>query len=60
MSVMSEIHMEIVDMLEAGDRPIKIATLLNIPLNIPLNMVYDVLDQLNETENYSPFETVNS
>lgn len=56
MSVMSEIHQEITDMLEAGDRPIKIATLLNIPLN----MVYDVLDQLNETENYSPFETVNS
>ena len=56
MSVMSEIHMEIVDMLKAGDRPIKIATLLNIPLS----MVYDVLDELNETENYSPFETVNS
>ena len=56
MSVMSEIHQDIVEMLEAGDRPIKIATLLNIPLN----MVYDVLDQLNETENYSPFETVNS
>lgn len=56
MSKMSEIHQDIVDMLEQGDRPIKIATLLNIPLN----MVYDVLDQLNETENYSPFETVNS
>jgi hypothetical protein len=56
MSVMSEIHQEIIDMLEAGDRPTKIAILLNIPLN----MVYDVLDQLNETENYSPFETVNS
>jgi hypothetical protein len=53
---MSEIHMEIVDMLEQGDRPIKIATLLNIPLN----MVYDVLEQLEATEEYSPYETVNS
>ena len=56
MSVMSEIHMEIVEMLEAGDRPIKIATLLNIPLN----MVYDVLEDLEASEEYSPFETVNS
>jgi hypothetical protein len=53
---MSEIHQDIVDMLEAGDRPIKIATLLNIPLN----MVYDVLAQLQATDEYSPFETVNS
>lgn len=56
MSAMSELHMEIVDMLEAGDRPIKIATLLNIPLNI----VYDVLEELEATEEYSPYETVNS
>ncbi len=56
MSYMSEIHMEIVEMLEEGDRPIKIATLLNIPLN----MVYDVLEQLEANEEYSPFETVNS
>lgn len=53
---MSEIHQEIVDMLEQGDRPIKIATLLGIPLN----MVYDVLEQLEEEEMYSPFDTVNS
>ena len=56
MSVMSQMHQEIVDMLEAGDRPIKIATLLNIPLN----MVYDVLEDLEATEEYSPFDTVNS
>ena len=48
--------MEIVEMLEAGDRPVKIATLLNIPLN----MVYDVLEDLEASEEYSPFETVNS
>ena len=53
---MSEIHQDIVDMLEAGDRPIKIATLLNIPLN----MVYDVLEQMEASEEYSPYDTVNS
>jgi hypothetical protein len=56
MSVMSELHIDIVDMLEAGDRPIKIASLLNIPVS----MVYDVLEELQATEEYSPFETVNS
>ena len=56
MSKMSEIHREIVEMLEQGDRPIKIATLLNIPLN----MVYDVLEQLEASEEYSPYDTVNS
>lgn len=56
MSKMSEIHREIVEMLEQGDRPIKIATLLNISLN----MVYDVLEQLEASEEYSPYETVNS
>lgn len=56
MSVMSEIHQEIVEMLEKGDRPIKIATLLTIPVS----MVYDVLEQLEASEDYSPFDTVNS
>ena len=56
MGKMSEIHMEIVDMLEAGERPIKIATLLDIPLSV----VYDVLEQFGAVEEYSPFETVNS
>lgn len=56
MSVMSELHMDIVTMLEAGDRPIKIATLLDIPVS----MVYDVLEDLEASGEYSPFETVNS
>jgi hypothetical protein len=56
MSVMAELHMEIIDMLEAGDRPIKIATLLDIPVS----MVYDVLEDIQATNEYSPFETVNS
>lgn len=53
---MNEVHMEIVKMLEAGDRPIKISVLLDIPVS----MVYDLLEELEETSNYSPFETVNS
>lgn len=56
MSVMSELHQDIMDMLEAGDRPIKIATLLDIPTS----WVYEVLEQEEQTSNYSPFETVNS
>lgn len=56
MGVMSEIHQDILDMLEQGDRPIKIATLLDIPVS----MVYDVLEEQEQTHNYSPFQTVNS
>lgn len=56
MSVMSELHQDIMEMLEAGDRPIKIAALLNIPVS----MVYDVLEDLQASDEYSPFETVNS
>mgnify|MGYP000246343486 CR=1 FL=1 len=56
MSKLSGLQYEILEMLEQGDRPIKIATLLNIPLN----MVYEVLEEQEQTENYSPFETVNS
>lgn len=56
MSVMSELHQDILDMLESGDRPIKIAMLLDIPVS----MVYDVLEEQDQIANYSPFETVNS
>ena len=56
MSKMSEIHQEISDMLDEGYRPVVIASILHIPLN----MVYDVLDQLQSDGEYSPFETVNS
>jgi hypothetical protein len=56
MSVMSELHQEILEMLEQGDRPIKIATLLDIPVSL----VYEVLEDEDQSENYSPFETVNS
>lgn len=54
MSVMSELYQDIVDMLEAGIHPTKIAR----ALGCPLSMVYDVNE--TRTEDYSPFETVNS
>jgi len=56
MSVMSSLHQDVTDMLEKGDRPIKIAMLLDIPVS----WVYEVLEEENQVDNYSPFETVNS
>ena len=56
MSKMSELHQEIVEMLEQGYNPKNIARVLDCPLN----MVYDVLEQLEQDDNYSPFLTVNS
>ena len=51
-----DVKQDILDMLDKGDRPIKIAMLLDIPVSF----VYEVLDEEDQTENYSPFETVNS
>lgn len=56
MSKMSELYQEIVDMLDDGIYPPKIAR----TLGCPLSMVYDVLEQMESSEEYSPFETVNS
>ena len=58
MSVMSELAMEIEDMLIDGDHPTVIARVLGVPLS----MVYDVLETIDQepAEEYSPFETVNS
>jgi hypothetical protein len=53
---MSGLHQDILEMLEYGDRPIKIAMLLDIPVS----WVYEVLEEENQVDNYSPFETVNS
>ena len=52
MSVMSDI----LKMIEAGDRPNKIAMLLDIPTS----WVYEVLEQQEEVENFSPYDTCNS
>lgn len=59
MSKMAELDMEIRDRLMDGDRPSVIAT----ELKVPIVWVYDIMkDQMREvlSEEYSPFETVNS
>lgn len=58
MSKMSELNIDIVNMLEDRIHPTRIAKILEIPLG----MVYDVLETMEEsnTEVYSPFHTVNS
>ena len=57
MSVMSELAMEIEDMLIDGDHPTVIARVMGVPLS----MVYDVLETMDQpAEEYSPYDTVNS
>ena len=54
MSRMSDLSLEIQDMLEDGEHPARIARYLDIPLG----MVYDVPESM--PEELSPFETINS
>ena len=58
MSQMSNLQIEIQEMLENNVHPDTIAKLLNIPLS----MVYDVMEASLELEQdaFSPFHTVNS
>jgi|APCry1669188970_1035186.scaffolds.fasta_scaffold77807_3 hypothetical protein len=56
MSKMAELDMEIRDMLDEGFSPVSVS----VRLNIPLTFVYDVLDSVQEDEDLSPFNTVNS
>lgn len=57
---MSELAIDIENMLEQKIHPTKIAK----QLQIPLTWVYDTLENMDDsegtTEVYSPFETVNS
>lgn len=53
MSKMSDLALEISDMLEAGYLPVTVAKMLDVPIN----WVYETADA---TEEFSPFETVNS
>ncbi len=57
---MSELAIDIENMLEQKIHPTKIAK----QLQIPLTWVYDTLENMEDpecnTEIYSPFETVNS
>lgn len=57
MSAMSELSLDIEIMLEQDVHPTRIAR----TLHIPLSMVYDVLESMQEDEvSFDPFETVNS
>jgi hypothetical protein len=53
MSKMSDLTVEISDMLEAGYLPVTVARILEIPVN----WVYETAD---EPEELSPYQTVNS
>jgi hypothetical protein len=58
MSNMSELSIDIQEMLENSIHPTRIARILGIPLG----MVYDTLESMEEsnTEVFSPFDTINS
>jgi hypothetical protein len=56
MSKMSDLSLQIQDMLEDNEHPTHIAR----QLGIPLGMVYDVLESMSSEEELSPFETINS
>ena len=55
MSRMSDLSIEINDMLESGYLPVTVAKLLEVPIN----WVYEAADTEDE-DNLSPFQTVNS
>lgn len=56
MSKMGELYQEILELLEQGVPPVKIARMVSCPLS----MVYDVNETRTDYEEYSPYETVNS
>lgn len=60
MSKMSELDIDIQNMLEEGYRPVTIATMLGVPVT----WVYDVAEIQQEekgnTEVFNPYNTVNS
>ena len=53
---MSEIEIDIVEMLEQGTHPATISAVLDVPVI----WVYDVSDSVKGREVFSPFKTVNS
>jgi hypothetical protein len=58
MSAMSNLSLEISDMLEAGYSPVTIAQMLEVPIN----WVYETAeaDAQDPADELSPFQTVNS
>ena len=53
---MSDLQIDIVEMLEKGTHPATISAVLEVPVT----WVYEVSDSLKGTEVFSPFRTVNS
>lgn len=58
MSKVSELYIEVEEMLEKGTHPATISAVLDIPVFF----VYDVLEALDEhsSEDFDPYNTVNS
>jgi hypothetical protein len=57
MSKMADLYMEIGEMLEKGNHPATISAVLDVPVFF----VYDVVESIHsETEEFSPFRTINS
>jgi hypothetical protein len=57
MSRMSDINLEIMEYLDQGIHPVKIARVLKVPLT----WVYDTLENKQEHEpTYDPYNTINS
>lgn len=53
---MSELEIDILEMLEQGTHPATISAVLEVPVT----WVYEVSDSLQDKEDFSPFKTVNS
>ena len=53
---MSDLEIDIMEMLEKGTHPATISAVLDVPVT----WIYDVSDSLQSREVYSPFKTVNS
>jgi hypothetical protein len=57
MSKMAELYTDIEEMLGKGTHPSTISAVLDVPVFF----VYDVVESIqSETEEYSPFKTINS
>jgi hypothetical protein len=57
MSKMSDLYLDIEEMLEKGTHPATISAVLNVPVVF----VYDVVESIqSQNEELSPFRTINS
>jgi|LauGreDrversion4_2_1035121.scaffolds.fasta_scaffold209136_3 hypothetical protein len=60
MSKMSELSIDIQEMLEDGVHPTAIAKRLDVPLGLVYDTLESMEDEESNTEVFSPFETMNS